>query len=142
MAKKVQVVLDDDTYRLLEELSHSRAGNKSVVVREALRYFADRETIERALDGILAQRHAREAMEAGIEARNQDRFLPQASVVGGFAGSRKRGGNSPRDRHAPTGLAKTEPPHPKPLAELGFSAPPCPLPAERDKRSTCPLLLT
>jgi predicted transcriptional regulator len=83
VAKKVQVVLDDDTYRLLEELAHPRAGNKSFVVREALRYFADREAIERALDGILAQRHAREAMEAGILARNQDRLLSHASVVGG-----------------------------------------------------------
>jgi len=93
VAKKVKVVLDDDTYRLLEELAHPRAGNKSFVVREALRYFADRETIERALDGILALRHAREAMEAGIEARNQERFLPHTSVIRGFAGSRKRGEN-------------------------------------------------
>ncbi len=89
MAKKVQVVLDDDTYRLLEELAHPRAGNKSFVVREALRYFADREAIERALDGILAQRHAREAMEAGILARNQDRLLPHASVVRGIRRKQK-----------------------------------------------------
>lgn len=89
MAKKVQVVLDDDTYRLLEELAHPRAGNKSFVVREALRYFADRDTIERALDGILTQRHAREAMEAGIEARNQGRFLPHASVIRGIRRKQK-----------------------------------------------------
>jgi predicted transcriptional regulator len=89
VAKKVQVVLDDDTYRLLEELAHPRAGNKSFVVREALRYFADRETIERALDGILAQRHAREAMEAGMHAYNQDKLLPHASVIRGIRRKQK-----------------------------------------------------
>ncbi len=84
MAKKVQVVLDDDTFRLLEELAHPRAGNKSFVVREALRYFADREKVERALDGILAQRHAREAMEAGITARSEGRLLSHETVARGI----------------------------------------------------------
>ncbi len=84
MAKKVQVVLDDDTFRLLEELAHPRAGNKSFVVREALRYFADREKVERALDGILAQRHAREAMEAGIKARSEGRLLSHKTVARGI----------------------------------------------------------
>ena len=68
MAKKVQVVLDAGTYRLLEELAQPRAGNKSFVVREALRYFAERETVERALDAALGFRDAQNAMEAGIAA--------------------------------------------------------------------------
>ncbi len=68
MAKKVQVVLNDETYRLLQEMAQPRAGNKSFVVREALRYFADREGIERALDAVLSRRDAREAMEAGLAA--------------------------------------------------------------------------
>ncbi len=81
MAKKVQVVLDDDTYRLLEELAHPRAGNKSFVVREALRHFADREKAEHVLDEILAQQHACEAMEAGIKARSESRLLPHEAVA-------------------------------------------------------------
>ncbi len=84
MSKKVQVVLDDETYRLLEELAHPRAGNKSFVVREALRHFADREKVERALDGILAQHDAREAMEAGIKARSEGRLLPHEAVTRGL----------------------------------------------------------
>jgi predicted transcriptional regulator len=84
VAKKVQVVLDDDTYRLLKELAHPRAGNKSFVVREALRYFADREKIERALDGILGQSHVREEMEAGINALREGQLLPHETVTRGL----------------------------------------------------------
>jgi predicted transcriptional regulator len=76
VARKVQVVLDDETYRLLEELAHPRAGNKSFVVREAVRYFADRETVERALDAILARRETREAMESGIAAWKRGSLVP------------------------------------------------------------------
>lgn len=81
MAKKVQVVLDDETYRLLNALAAPRAGNKSFVVREALRYFADRESVERVLDGILSQRHAKKAMEAGLGARSRGRLIPHARAV-------------------------------------------------------------
>lgn len=89
MAKKVQVVLDDDTYRLLKALAQPRAGNKSFVVREALRYFADRESVERILDGIFAQHHAREAMEAGVAARNEGRLVSHQSVVRGVRRRKK-----------------------------------------------------
>lgn len=81
MAKKVQVVLDDETYRLLEELAQPRAGNKSFVVREALRYFADRESIERVLDAVLGRRDAREAMEAGLAAWGRGDLVPHERVV-------------------------------------------------------------
>ncbi len=84
MAKKVQVVLDEDTYRLLKTLASPRAGNKSFVVREALRYFADREKIERALDGVLGQRYVREAMDAGISARAEGRLVPHGKVIRGI----------------------------------------------------------
>ena len=81
MAKKVQVVLDEETYGLLQHLAAPRAGNKSFVVREALRHFADREQIERALDTVLGQRHAREAMDAGIAAHRAGRLVPHDTVV-------------------------------------------------------------
>ena len=83
VAKKVQVVLDEESYRLLKALAEPRAGNKSFVVREALRYFADRESVERVLDAILSQRHAREAMEAGLAARRDGRLVPHARVIQG-----------------------------------------------------------
>ncbi len=81
MAKKVQVVLDEETYGLLQDLAGPRAGNKSFVVREALRHFADREQLDRTLDAVLGQRHAREAMDAGIAAQRAGRLVPHATVV-------------------------------------------------------------
>ena len=83
VVKKVQVVLDEETYRLLNALAEPRAGNKSFVVREALRYFADRESVERVLDAILSQRHARGAMEAGLAARRDGRLVPHSTVIQG-----------------------------------------------------------
>lgn len=81
MAKKVQVVLDSKTYRLLQDLAAPRAGNKSFVVREAIRHFADREHLERALDAALAQQQAREAMDAGIAAYRAGRLVPHETVT-------------------------------------------------------------
>jgi predicted transcriptional regulator len=81
MAKKVQIVLDDETYGLLRDLAEPRAGNKSFVVREALRHFAERDQLERALDAVLSQRHAKEALDAGISARQAGRLVPHAAVV-------------------------------------------------------------
>jgi predicted transcriptional regulator len=46
---RCQFVLDGRTKRLLEELASSRAGNRSYVVREAIRLYA---SLESALDEI------------------------------------------------------------------------------------------
>ncbi len=81
MARKVQVVLDEESYRLLKELASPRAGNQSFVVREAIRYFADRERVERALDSVLIQPHARAAMDAGIAAWREGRLRSHRDVV-------------------------------------------------------------
>lgn len=83
MARKVQVVLDDKSYRLLKELAAPRAGNQSFVVREAIRYFAEREKVERVLDAVLLQPHAREAMDAGIAAWREGRLRPYNEVTRG-----------------------------------------------------------
>lgn len=83
MAKKVQVVLDEETYRLLKDLAQRRAENKSFVVREAMRYFADREGVERMLDGIFLRRHVREAMESGLVARSAGHLVPHERVIQG-----------------------------------------------------------
>ncbi len=81
MGRKVQIVLDDSSYRLLKELASPRAGNQSFVVREAIRYFAEREKVERALDAVLVQPHAREAMDAGIAAWREGRLRSHHEVV-------------------------------------------------------------
>ena len=93
MVKKVKIVLDEETYRLLETLAHSRVENKSSVVRGALWCFAEQEKTERVLGGILAQRHAREAMKAGIAARAVGRLVPHERVIQRI---RRRASRSPR----------------------------------------------
>ena len=84
VARKVQVILDDETYRILHELAAPRAGNQSFVVREAIRHFAEREGVERALDALLVQPHAREALDAGIAAWREGRVRPHQDVVRGI----------------------------------------------------------
>src|SRR3972149_1630131 len=48
--KKVQVTIDAETARLLDTLAAPRAGNKSFVVREAVRRMAEQEGVEEDLD--------------------------------------------------------------------------------------------
>src|SRR5207302_5088232 len=48
--RKIQVTIDDETVRLLEALAVPRAGDKSVVVREAVRRMAEQEGFEQYLD--------------------------------------------------------------------------------------------
>lgn len=90
MGVRVQVVLGDKTFRLLKDLARPRAGNQSFVVREALRYFAEREEIERTLDAVLAQRGDREAMDAGLRAQREGRLWPHRRVVHGGRPRRSR----------------------------------------------------
>ncbi|TMJ07661.1 MAG: ribbon-helix-helix protein, CopG family [Bacillati bacterium ANGP1] len=93
MARKIQVMLDDETYRLLQELARRWARNKNFVVREALRRFADRKRVEGALTEILGKRHALKAMEVGIAALTAGRLVPHERVIKGI---RRRASRSPR----------------------------------------------
>jgi len=54
---------------------------KKVRVKGALRYFAGRENMERALDAILARRDSRETMEAGLAAWSREDIIPHERVV-------------------------------------------------------------
>lgn len=55
MARKIQVTIDDETLRLLKALAAPRAGNRSFVIREAVRRMADQEGFERYLDWLEQQ---------------------------------------------------------------------------------------
>lgn len=57
---RCQFVLDDGTNRMLEELASARAGNRSHVVREAIRLYA---SIESALDEVEADLGFQRMME-------------------------------------------------------------------------------
>ena len=64
--KKVQVTIDEDTARLLERLATPRAGNKSFVVREAVRRMAEQEGFEGYLDWLEQQPDVRRSMERAL----------------------------------------------------------------------------
>ncbi len=67
MAVKTQVVLDDETRSLLEELARPRGGNRSFVVREALKTYAAMENELDALERIPAFRQMMESSNADID---------------------------------------------------------------------------
>jgi predicted transcriptional regulator len=73
-----QFVLDKRTSKLLEELASYRAGNRSMVVREAIQFYADMENrleqaeTEPAFQQMMAKSDA--DMEAG-------RVVPHTKVV-------------------------------------------------------------
>jgi predicted transcriptional regulator len=67
MAVKTQVVLDDETRALLEELARPRGGNRSFVVREALRVYAAMEDNLDAIERTPAFQRAMAASDADIQ---------------------------------------------------------------------------
>lgn len=64
--KKVQVTIDEETARLLGSLAAPRAGNKSFVVREAVRRMAEQEGFEQYLDWLEQQPRVRGVLERAL----------------------------------------------------------------------------
>ncbi len=64
--KKVQFTIDDATLRLLDSLAKPRAGNRSFVVREAVRRMADQEGFEGYLDWLEQQPRVRASLKRGL----------------------------------------------------------------------------
>ena len=64
--RKVQVTIDQETATILEALAAPRAGNKSFVVREALRRMAEQEGFERYLDWLEQQPEVRVPLERAL----------------------------------------------------------------------------
>ncbi len=73
--KKVQVTLDDETVELLDMLAASRAGNKSFVVREAVRRMSDQEGFEQYLDWLEQQPRVRASLERALADEREGRIV-------------------------------------------------------------------
>ena len=73
-----QFVLDKRTNKLLEELASYRAGNRSMVVREAIQLYAD---MEDRLDKVEADPAFQEMMEKSDADIKAGRVTPHAEVV-------------------------------------------------------------
>jgi len=71
--RKVTLTLDDATLKRLERLARPRAGNKSFVVREAVRLMAEGEAFE-------AQRDFQQSMTRALRDVRVGRVLPHREV--------------------------------------------------------------
>ena len=68
MGIKTQVVLDEDTRTLLDELARPRGGNRSYVVRQAIRVYAAMEGELEAIERTPAFRRMLESSGADLAA--------------------------------------------------------------------------
>jgi predicted transcriptional regulator len=73
-----QFVLDKRTNRLLEELASYRAGNRSMVVREAIQLYAD---MEDQLDKVEADPEFQKMMSKSDADIRAGRIVPHTEVV-------------------------------------------------------------
>jgi len=73
-----QFVLDKRTNKLLEELASYRAGNRSLVVREAIQYYAD---MEDDLDKIEANPDFQKMMAQSDAEIRAGKLIPHSEVV-------------------------------------------------------------
>lgn len=79
--KKMQVTIDTETAKLLEALAAPRAGNKSFVVREAVRRMAEQEGFEQYLDWLEQQPGVRASLERALTDEHQSRTVSHARVL-------------------------------------------------------------
>jgi len=74
--RKIQVTIDDDTARLLEALAVPRAGNRSFVIRAAVRRLAEQEGFEQYLDWLEQQPQVRLSLDRGLGDERAGRIIP------------------------------------------------------------------
>jgi len=82
LVKKVQFTIDAETARLLESLAEPRAGNRSFVVREAVRRMAEQEGFEEYLDWFEQQPEVRASLERGLADLRAGRTVAHKQVSG------------------------------------------------------------
>jgi predicted transcriptional regulator len=76
-----QFVLDKRTNKLLEELASYRAGNRSMIVREAIQYYAD---MENELDKIESDPDFQKMIAQSDADIRAGRGIPHSEVVKAF----------------------------------------------------------
>ena len=73
-----QFVLDKRTNKILENLASYRAGNRSMVIREAIQLYAD---MEDRLDKIEADPAFQKMMDESDKAIREGRVTPRSEVL-------------------------------------------------------------
>jgi predicted transcriptional regulator len=85
--KTLQVNLDEDTARLLDTLAAPRAGNRSLVVGEAVRRMAEQEGFEKYLDWLEQVPKVHRTLVQALNDERAGRTARHATVVRAHSGS-------------------------------------------------------
>lgn len=79
--KRVQITIDEETAQVLERLATPRAGNKSFVVREAVRRMAEQEGFEDYLDWLERRPDIRRSTEQALADERAGRVLSHEQAL-------------------------------------------------------------
>ncbi len=80
MSRKIQVTVDDATVQRLETLAVPRAGNRSFVIREAVRRMAEQEGFEQYLDWLEQQPGVRASLDRALTDEESGRTVSHAQA--------------------------------------------------------------
>lgn len=78
--RKVTLSLDEETLGRLGRLAKPRAGNKSFVVREAIRLMAETEALEERLADLEADPAFQASMSRALKEIEEGKVIPHAEV--------------------------------------------------------------
>ena len=78
--RKVTLTLDSETLRRLDRLSRPRAGNKSFVVREAVRLMAEADELEDRLASLEATPEFQTSMTRALTEIQAGKVIPHEEV--------------------------------------------------------------
>jgi len=79
--RKVTLTLDEETVDRLDRLARPRAGNKSFVVREAIRLMSEQDDLEDRLAELEADPAFQASMARALKQIEEGRTIPHEEVV-------------------------------------------------------------
>lgn len=88
--RKVTLSLDEETLRRLGRLARPRAGNKSFVVREAIRLMAETEALEERLADLEADPAFQASMSRALKEIAEGKVVSHAEVERRLRRQRRR----------------------------------------------------
>lgn len=88
--RKVTLTLDTETIGRLNRLARPRAGNKSFVVREAIRLMSEHDVLEDRLASLEAEPAFQASMARGLREIREGKGIPHDEVVRRFGRRPKR----------------------------------------------------
>tara|TARA_Y100000815_G_C12959125_1_gene355960 strand:+ start:151 stop:411 length:261 start_codon:yes stop_codon:yes gene_type:complete len=79
--KRIQVTVDEETLQLLETLATPRAGNKSFVIREAVKRMAEQDGFEEYLEWLESQPGVRNTLERALRDEREGRIVSHDELL-------------------------------------------------------------